>query len=147
MQLDKLSKDDLVVGGVTLVLLIDLLFLPWISISIGPFSASDTATGSPDGWTGILAVLATVVLIADLAVERFSPQTTLPNSGGSREATRFRIALVVAVFLVLKVLFHVSDTFNYAGFGFWLGIVLTIALVAATFRLSQGRAIVKTGIV
>jgi hypothetical protein len=88
-------------------------------------------------------VLATIVLLADLAVERFSPQTTLPSSGGSRTATRFRIALVVAVLLILKVLFHVSDTFNYAGFGFWLGIVLTIAIVGITFRLNQGRAIVR----
>jgi hypothetical protein len=148
MHLDKLSKDDLVVGAVTLLLLIDLLFLPWLSVSIGPFSASSTATGSPDGWAGIFAVLAAIVLLADLAVQRFSPQTTVPSSGGSREATRFRIALVVTAFLILKVLFHISDTFNYAGFAFWLGIVLTIALVGVTFRLSQGRPILGgTGIV
>jgi len=143
MQLDKLSRDDYIVGGVTLLLLIDLLFLPWISVSVGPFTASSSGTGSPDGWAGVLAVLVSVALLADLVVERLSPQTTVPNWGGGREATRFRLSVVIAVCLVLKLIFHVSDTFNYAGFGFWVAIVLTVVLVIGTFRLSQGRALLK----
>ena len=143
MQLDKLSKDDYIVGGATLLLLIDLLFLPWISVSVGPFTASSSGTGSPDGWAGVLAVLVSVALLADLLVERFSPQTTVPSSGGSREATRFRLAVGIAACLILKLIFHVSSTFSYAGFGFWAAIVLTIALVIGTLRLSQGKALVK----
>jgi hypothetical protein len=143
MQLDKLSKDDYIVGGATLLLLIDLLFLPWISVSFGPFTASSSGTGSPDGWAGVLAVLVSVALLVDLLVERFSPQVTVPNLGGGREATRFRLAVAIAVCLVLKLIFHVSSTFNYAGFGFWVAIVLTVVLVVGTLRLSQGKALLR----
>jgi hypothetical protein len=121
------SRDDWILGGVALLLIIDLLFLPWFSISAGPISFSLTATDAPDGWLGILAVLAALALIADLGIERLSPQTTLPNIGGSRVMTRFVIGMAVAVFVVLKFLFQIH--FSDFGFGFWLGIVLTAGLV------------------
>ncbi len=54
----KRKRNELILGGVALLLVIDLLFLPWFDIGIGPFSVTSTATGAPDGWLGILAVLA-----------------------------------------------------------------------------------------
>jgi hypothetical protein len=100
---------------------------PWFSISVGPFTVTSTATGSPDGWLGILGVLALAALIADLAVERLSPQTTVPSIGGSRGQTRFVLALAAALFVALKFLFHIH--FSYFGWGFYVAVVLTIALV------------------
>ena len=128
MNLANVSRDDWILSGVALLLVIDLLFLPWFSISVGPFSASTTATGDPDGWLGILAVLAVIVLIADLAIERFSPGTALPNIRGSRTETRFVLAVVTAFFLALKFLFHINH-FGDLAFGFWAALVLTAALV------------------
>jgi len=68
VNLDDFSRDDWILGGVALLLVIDLLFLPWFTISVGPFSASTTATGDPDGWLGVLAVLAAVALARTSAV-------------------------------------------------------------------------------
>lgn len=127
MNTANVSRDDWILGGVTLLLIIDLLLLPWFSISAGPISFSLTATDAPDGWLGILAVLAALALIADLGIERLSPQTTLPNIGGSRVMTRFVIGMAVAVFVVLKFLFQIH--FSEFGFGFWLGVILTAGLV------------------
>ncbi|HEY2259941.1 MAG TPA: hypothetical protein VGH45_09520 [Solirubrobacteraceae bacterium] len=127
MNVENVSRDDWILGGVALLLVIDLLFLPWFSISVGPFSSSLTATDSPDGWLGILAVLTAIVLIADLAVDRTSPQTQLPAVNNSRTQTRLIEACVVALFVALKFLFHIH--FDLFGFGFWAGVVLTIALV------------------
>jgi hypothetical protein len=84
-------------------------------------------------------MLASVAVLADVLVERLSPQTALPNIGGSRTATRFTLATVAAGFVALKFLLHVH--FSLFGFGFWAGIVLAAALVFATLRLSQDRAI------
>jgi len=56
--------------------------------------------------------------LADLAIERFSPQTALPNVGGSRTMTRFVLGIAAVVFLVLKFLFNIH--FSDFGFGFWL---------------------------
>ena len=68
MKLENVSRDDWILAGVALLLLITLVALPWFSISVGPFTVTSTATGSPDGWLGILGVLALAALIADLAV-------------------------------------------------------------------------------
>jgi hypothetical protein len=129
---------------VALLLIIDLLFLPWfhISVNIGPISASASAsaTGDPDGWLGILAVLSALLLIVDLAIERFSPSTTLPNVGGSRTQTRFVLACAAAGFVVLKFLFHIH--FSYFGFGFYLAIVLAAALVWVAFQTRNGTSVV-----
>jgi hypothetical protein len=37
MNVENVSRDDWIFGGVGLLLVIDLLFLPWFSISVGPF--------------------------------------------------------------------------------------------------------------
>lgn len=136
MKFDSVSRDDWILAGLALLLVISLLFLPWFSISFGPFSATLTATDAPDGWLGILAVLAAVALIADLGVERLSPGTALPNIGGSRTQTRFVLACVTALFVGLKFLFHIH--FSYFGFGFYVAVVLTAALVWVAFQTRNG---------
>ncbi|MGA9860169.1 MAG: hypothetical protein WBQ18_20045 [Solirubrobacteraceae bacterium] len=136
MNLDGVSRDDWILGGVALLLVIDLLFLPWFSVSFGPLSASLTATDAPDGGLGLLAVLAGVLLIADLAIERLSPKTSLPAINGSRTHTRFVLALVTALFVVLKFVFNIH--FSDFGFGFWLAVILTAALVYFARQASQG---------
>jgi hypothetical protein len=137
MRTDALSREDWIVGGLALLLAIDLLFLPWFSFYIVSFSGTD----APDGWAGILAVLASLAIVGDLLIERLSPQTTLPNFGGSRTATRFRLAVAAAVFVALKFIFNIH--FSYFGFGFWAAVVLTVALVFTTLRLSQDRPVLN----
>lgn len=132
MNLDHIRRDDWLVGGVALLLVIDLLFLPWFDLSVGPISVTSTATGAPDGWLGVLAVLAALALMADLALERLSPQTHLPAVRGSRVTTRAVLAGVTALFVALKFLFHIH--FGLFGFGFWAAVVLTAALSVLAVR-------------
>lgn len=128
MNVENVSRDDWILGGLELLLVIDLLFLPWFSVSLGPLSVSATGTEDPDGWLGILAALVAIALIVDLAIERLSPQTTVPAIGNSRTHTRFILACAVAVLLLLKFLFQISH-FGDLGLGFWAAVVLTAALV------------------
>jgi hypothetical protein len=123
MNLNNVSRDDWILGGVALLLVIDLLFLPWFSVN----GFTLTATSQFDGWTAVLSVLFSLALIADLGVERLSPGTALPNIGGSRTQTRFVLACAAAGFVALKFLLHIH--FSWFGFGFWAAVVLTIALV------------------
>jgi hypothetical protein len=147
MSLDNMSRDDWIVGGLALLLVIDLLFLPWFTFSagIGTFSVSvsSTATGAPDGWLGVLAVIAAIALLVDLAVERLSPQTQVPMIGGSRTSTRLVLAGITAAFVALKFLFHIH--FSLFGFGFWAAVVLTVALVLSALRVSRGQTILPAG--
>ncbi len=140
MNLEKVSRDDWIVGGLALLLVIALLFFPWISVSIGPFSATSAGTGAPDGILGVLALLLAIALLADLAIERFSPQTHLPELGGSRVFTRMVLAIAALVFVALKFVLHTSNL----GWGFWITAIVAIALVVVTVRARQGQPLVPT---
>jgi hypothetical protein len=137
VRLESVSREDGILGGLALLLIIDLLGLPWFTVSLGVFSASTTATGAPDGWLGILAVLAALALIADLGVERLSPATHVPMLGGSRAQTRFVLAAAAAVFVALKFLFHIH--FSLFGFGFYAAVVLAGGLVFFARQASAAR--------
>jgi hypothetical protein len=136
MKTSDFKRDDWLVIGLALVLVIDLLFLPWFSY--GLFSLS--ATSAPDGWAGILAFLLVLVVGADLAIERLSPQTTLPNIGGSRTMTRFWLSVAAAVFVALKFVTNI----HYFGFGFYLAVVLTAGLLYSTWKLSKDQAVLPS---
>jgi hypothetical protein len=142
MEVSKFTREELILAGVALLLVIDLLLLPWfdISVGIGSFqvSATSSATGAPDGWLGVLAGLVLIALVADLALERLA-NVEVPAIGGSRGQTRLVLAAVAAGFVGLKFLFHIH--FSMFGFGFWAGIVLAVALVvvAARARDAVGR--------
>jgi uncharacterized membrane protein YedE/YeeE len=139
MNLEAIKRDDWVLGGVALLLAIDLLFLPWFDVSIGPISFTSAATGAPDGWLGVLALLAAVGVVADLALERLSPQTQIPSIGASREMTRLVLAGAAGLFVALKLLFHVH--FSLFGVGFWGAGVLAAGLVLLTARAHRGEAL------
>jgi len=139
MNLDNVTRDDWILGGLALVLAIVVVALPWFSFGGGtvasiPIPSYDlTATDAPDGWLGILALLALIALIADIAVDRLSPQTTLPSIGGSRTTTRFALAAAAVGFLALKFIFHLGH-FSDLGFGFWVAVLVSIALVVVAER-------------
>jgi hypothetical protein len=131
---DRITREEWAFAAVGLLLIIDLLALPWFSVTVGPFSASLTASDAPDGWLAILAVLATVAAVADLGVERLSPSTVVPALRGSRGQTRLILAGAAALMVALKFLFHIH--FSLFGFGFWGAIVLAAGFVVLARRLS-----------
>ena len=139
MNLDKATR-DWIIAGLALLLIISLFFFPWFDLASGPVcslvSCTRSATGAPDGWLGILAVLAAIALIADIAIEQFSPQTVLPSVGGGRSATRLMLAGITAAFVALKFLFHIH--FSYFGWGFYLSVVITAALVFLALQANAG---------
>ena len=140
MNLEALSREDWILAGLALLLVIDLLFLPWFSFSLGAFgSVTFTATDAPDGWFAGLAILASLALIVDLAVDRLSPGTSFPNVGGSRTDTRFVLACLAAVFLALK--FSLNVHFSYFGIGFYGAVVLAALLLYVAQQIRQGGSV------
>lgn len=139
MNLDNVKRDDWIVGGLAVLLIITLVAFPWFSLgggSVGGISIPSfdyVGTDAPDGWLGILAVIALLATVADLAVERLSPQTQLPEIGGSRTMTRFVLVSAAAGFMALKFLFHIGHIGDL-GWGFWLGAILAIALVVFAMK-------------
>ncbi|MDA8291734.1 MAG: hypothetical protein M0Z33_08665 [Actinomycetota bacterium] len=120
--------------GLALALAIDLLALPWVDVSIGPFSYSSAGVGSPDGFLGVLALLLSLAVGADLLLARLAPSfrvAVLETFGRGR--ARFLAAAGAGALVVLKVLLHLHP--SYLGAGCWIAFVLACGLVVSTARL------------
>lgn len=134
MSLENVSREDWILGGVALLLAVTLIAFPWyhVSVTIGQFSASAdrAATSSPYAIWGVLALITSLLLLADIAAERFAPQTKLPAINDSRSLTRLAIAGLTLLFLVIKFLAHVGDF----GWGFFLALVSIIVLCFLTWQ-------------
>ena len=149
---ENVRREDWILGGLALVLAFDLLEFAWFSLPSASVTIRGTtlafgggslsAVDTPDGWLGLLAVIALLALVADLALERFSPQTEVPVIGGGRAVTRFVLASAAAGLMGLKFLLHVG-TFSNLGFGFWFGAVLASALVYYAIQARDAEALVK----
>ncbi len=136
MALDKFTREELLLALAALLLAVDLLFLPWFDISVGfgglTLSVTSTGTDSPDGWLGVLGVLASLALVADLALERLTG-TDLPALSGGRAATRLALAVTAATCVAVKFILNVH--FSYFGGGFWGAAGLSVAAVWLASRL------------
>jgi hypothetical protein len=143
-------RGDWLVGGLALLLVLDLLILAWFSfggtVTVGSTSISVggslTATDAPDGWLGVLAVISSLLILVDLLIEQLSPQTAVPAIGGSRTNTRFVLALATAVFMALKFIFHLGS-FSNLGLGFWIGAALVIALVYFSLQARNAATVAR----
>jgi hypothetical protein len=129
VDLAKLSREDLTVGGLAIFLVIDLLFLPWYSVTLFGLTASLSATSAPYAIWGVLAALGAVAFIFDLALDRFGG-VQLPVIGSSRATTRAALAGATLGFMVIKFVAETSDL----GVGCWLGFVAAIALLVLCVR-------------
>jgi hypothetical protein len=134
--LDKFTREELLLALAAVLLALDLLFLPWFDISVGfgglTLSVTSTGTDSPDGWLGVLGVLASLALVADLALERLT-DADLPALSGGRAATRLALAATAATCVAVKFILNVH--FSYFGGGFWGAAVLSVAAVWLASRL------------
>lgn len=127
-------------GGLALLLLIDVLAFPWWSrmpaASGATVSESRPAVQAPYAWAGILAAVALIVLIVDLGMQRGFWE--MPTIGGSRRSTRFALAVLAAAFLALKFLLHPSNL----GWGFVVAVILAVALLYAALQATRGASVI-----
>ena len=139
--LERLSREDWIIVVVAALLVLDLLVLPWFSfgatITVGSttLSIGGSAAGvdAPDAWLGVLALMASVFLIADLATERLSPETRLPTVARDRVTGRYWLACTTAGLLAFKFILHLGR-FGELALGFWTAVLLVAGLVALTRR-------------
>jgi hypothetical protein len=132
----KLSREDLMVLAGGVVLFISLLAFPWYSIGLGPLGSYDrTALQSPYAIWGILAMIVTIAIVADLALERFSPATQLPTTQLGRPMTRVGLCGLLLLLLFIKFIAHVGDF----GWGFFIDVILAIIVSVGAWFIAQGR--------
>jgi hypothetical protein len=120
------------VGGGGILLIIFLFTLPFYS----SYGFTFAATSSPASIWGILALILTLVVVADWGLEEFSPQTQLPTSPLGRELTRASLAGGVVLFLVIKLLLHTG----YLGWGCFVDIIVAVVVVYGAWMIAQGKS-------
>lgn len=107
------------------LLLIDS-FLPWYDVDLGPFgSVTRSGWESPGAIWSILAVLAGLVSSGVVAARLF---TTMQMPALPEGVTWGRVHLGLGAAALLFVVIKLINESSYLGFGFYIGIILAIAL-------------------
>jgi hypothetical protein len=132
----EVTREDAMVIGGGIVLLIGLLVFPWYSIPFGPFSLDRSSTDSPNSIWGVLAVIVLILIILDLAFARFSPQTHIPTTPLGRDMTRVVACGVMLLFLFIKFVASVDNL----GWGFFIDVILALVVSAGCWMIAQGRS-------
>ena len=110
-------------------------FLPWYDVDLGPFgSVSRTAWQSPGALWSMLAVFIGLVMTGLVAAVRLG-NVKLPEMPQGVTWGRIMLGLggAACCFVVLKL---ISES-SFLGFGFYIGIILVIALAAGGFLTFQ----------
>jgi hypothetical protein len=132
----KLSREDWMVGGGGILLIIFLFALPFYSYSFGPYTATAAATSSPASIWGILALILAIVVVVDWALAIFSPETQIPTSPVGRELTRTYLAALAVGLLLLKLVLHTG----YLGWGCFVDIIVAAIVTFGAWSIAQGKS-------
>lgn len=124
MDLDKLTLSDKIIAGTGIVLIIDLLFLPWHSVDLGIATFTRSGVESPNSFWGVLALLLTIAVVAVTLLRVLKPDTKLPDLPVSWDRAIFFGAVATLVLLVLKLVMETDSL----GIGAWLGILLAAGM-------------------
>ena len=141
MDLDKLSLSDKIIAATGIVLIIDLLFLPWHSIDLGFETFSRSAIESPNSFWGVLALLLAIAVVAVTLVRALKPETKLPDLPLSWDRAIFFGAVATLVLLLLKLLVETE----FLGFGAWLGLLLAAGMTYGGYLKLQADRAGSTG--
>jgi hypothetical protein len=136
MDLKKLSLGARVMSLASVLLLFDLLFLPWhrISIGIGEFSFTSSRSGiqSPNGFLGLLAALVLVAIVARIVLSEFTT-VALPTLPVTWQRADLLAGAAVATLVVLKLILETS----YLSIGAWLAVPLAGAVLYGGYLRSR----------
>jgi hypothetical protein len=139
------KRGDWIVGGLALLLLIDVLAFPWWhrapAASGGIVMESRPAIQAPYAWAALVATLALVVLLIDLGLQRGQPEIEITAIGNRRRTLRLVLAVVAVVFLALKFLLHPSNL----GWGFILAVIVAVVLLYAALQVNRGASPIPGG--
>ncbi len=136
MGLAKLSQGEriVLVGG--LLLIVDLLFVPWHDIDLGGLDGviDTTVTGvqQPYAGYGIAAVVLTAVMIVQIALARLL-SVRLPEPPVPWSQIHLILGIFVAVVLVIK-LVRLTDSLGY---GAYSGVLAGVLVAYGGYSISR----------
>lgn len=132
-----------IVLGAGIVLIIDLVFLPWHSIESVIFDVSITSTAieSPNSFWGVLAMLVTMAMVTVIVVTRFTT-AKLPDLPVPLPQAMSVAGITVLALLGFKLLLETDAL----GFGAWLGILLAAGLAYGGAQMKKEAGPASSGL-
>ena len=141
MDLSKLTTADKVIAGSAIVFLISL-FLPWYGIE--DFGVDFSNSGTDYFLTGWLPLLLAIVMVAQIAISKFSPDTKLPDPPVPWGQVHLIAGAVCAVLLILRVLIasdnvgDIDTDFELdRKYGLFVALIAAIGLAVGGFLKSK----------
>lgn len=123
MDLKKLSMGERIMALAGVLLLLDVLVLPWhrISVGIGVFGLTVSRTGvqSPNGFVGLLIALVALAVVARIVLSEFT-SVELPALPVPWERADLIAGAAAAALVLLKLVLETS----YLSIGAWLAVPL-----------------------
>jgi hypothetical protein len=136
MGLSKLSQGEriVLVGG--LLLIVDLLFVPWHSVDLNGldivFDTTRTGVEAPNPGYGVAAAILAGVMIAQIVLARLM-SVPLPAPGLPWSQVHLVVGVFVAVVLVIK-LFRETE---FLGFGAYSGVLAGVLVAYGGWCISR----------
>jgi hypothetical protein len=128
------GERTVVVAG--LLLILDLLFLPWHSVDLGGLQLDVDTTRSgvqaPYGGYGVAAVVLTAVMIAQIALARLLA-VRLPDPPVPWSQIHLILGIFVAVVLVIKL----ARETEFLGYGAYSAILAGILVAYGGYRIAS----------
>jgi hypothetical protein len=137
VDLNKLSTSDKVIAGSAIALLI-FSFLPWFG-----FDGESAGNGWDFFLWGIIPVLLGLVMLAQVAITAFSPETKLPDLPITWGQVHLGAGILAAVLVVLKLLIgHSESAFGFTvdfdrQYGLFLSALAAVGLAVGGFLKFQ----------
>lgn len=142
MDLSKLSQGERIVLVAGVLLIIDLLFLPWHSIDVPDIakgfvdtSGIDTSISgvqSPNGFYGVVALILALVMIGQIVLDKLT-SVELPSPPVPWSQVHMIAGIAIAVLLIIKL---IAET-DSLGFGAFLGVLLGLAVAFGGYTIGQ----------
>lgn len=139
MDLSRLSQGERIVLIAGVLLIIDLLFLPWHSIDLGGAAADNvgidttrSAVQSPNAFYGVVALLLTLVVVAQIVLDKLT-SVALPSLPVPWAQVHLIAGIAVAVMLVIKL---IAET-EFLGFGAYFGVLAGLAVAFGGYSVGQ----------
>jgi hypothetical protein len=136
MDLSRLTQGERIVLAAGVLLIVDLIFLPWHSIDLGVdipgLDTTRSGVQSPHGGYGVLALLLTIVMVAQIIAVKIAG-ANLPDPPVPWSQIHVIAGTAVAILLLLKLVVETDSL----GFGAYLGVLLGIVLAYGAYVLRR----------
>jgi hypothetical protein len=136
MDLKKLSLGQRIMSVAGVLLLLDVLVLPWhrISIGAGVFGINVNRTGvqSPNGFYGLLIALVALAVVARIGLSEFT-SVELPKLPVTWERADLIAGVAAAALVLIKLIAETS----YLSIGAWLAVPMAGALAYGGYLRSR----------